>query len=40
MKRGQLIKVRKQLGMTQEDVAQAAGIHRSYYGLIDRKSVV
>ncbi len=35
MKRGQLIKVRKQLGMTQEDVAQAAGIHRSYYGLIE-----
>lgn len=35
MKRDQLIKVRKQMEMTQEDVARTAGIHRSYYGFIE-----
>ncbi len=35
MKREQLIKARKSLGMTQADMATAAGVHRSYYGLIE-----
>lgn len=35
MKREQLIKARKSLGMTQADMAIAAGVHRSYYGLIE-----
>jgi len=35
MKREQIIKTRKSLGMTQADMATAAGIHRSYYGLIE-----
>jgi len=35
MKREQLIKTRKSLGMTQADMATAAGVHRSYYGLIE-----
>ena len=33
MKREELIKVRKSLGLTQADMA--AGVHRSYYGLIE-----
>lgn len=35
MKRKQLITARKQLGMTQEEVAQKADVNRSYYGLIE-----
>ena len=35
MKREQLIKTRKNLGLTQADMATAAGVHRSYYGLIE-----
>lgn len=35
MKREQLIKTRKSLGMTQANMAKAAGVHRSYYGLIE-----
>ncbi|MDE7426063.1 MAG: helix-turn-helix transcriptional regulator [Lachnospiraceae bacterium] len=35
MKREQLVKTRKSLEMTQADIATAAGIHRSYYGLIE-----
>lgn len=35
MKREELIKVRKSLGLTQADMAAAAGVHRSYYGLIE-----
>lgn len=35
MKREHLIATRKKLGKTQEDVASFAGIHRSYYGLIE-----
>lgn len=35
MKREQLIKTRKQFGMTQADLARAVGVHRSYYGLIE-----
>lgn len=35
MKREELIKVRKSLGLTQADMAVAAGVHRSYYGLIE-----
>lgn len=35
MKREQLIKARKSLGMTQADMATATGVHRSYYGLIE-----
>lgn len=35
MKREQLINTRKSLGMTQADMATVAGIHRSYYGLIE-----
>ena len=35
MKREQLIKTRKSLGLTQADMANAAGVHRSYYGLIE-----
>lgn len=35
MKRDQLIKTRKSLGLTQADMATAAGVHRSYYGLIE-----
>lgn len=33
--REELIKVRKSLGLTQADMAAAAGVHRSYYGLIE-----
>ena len=35
MKRNQLIQARKDLGMTQADIATAVGVHRSYYGLIE-----
>lgn len=35
MKREQLIKTRKKLGLTQTDIAIAVGVHRSYYGLIE-----
>lgn len=35
MRREQLIKTRKSLGMTQENIAEATGVHRSYYGLIE-----
>lgn len=35
MKREQLIKTRKQFGMTQADLARAVGVHRSYYRLIE-----
>lgn len=35
MKREQLIKTRKSLGLTQADISTAAGVHRSYYGLIE-----
>lgn len=35
MKREPLIMTRKELGMTQEEVAKISGIHRSYYGLIE-----
>ncbi len=35
MKREQLIKTRKSAGKTQADMAIAAGVHRSYYGLIE-----
>lgn len=35
MKREQLIKTRKSLGLTQADMATATGVHRSYYGLIE-----
>lgn len=38
MKREQLIKARKRLGMTQADIAAEAGVHRSYYGLIENGS--
>ena len=35
MKRNKLISARKQLQMTQEEVAIKSGIQRSYYGLIE-----
>lgn len=35
MKREQLIKTRKEFGMTQTDMANVVGVHRSYYGLIE-----
>ena len=35
MKREQLIKARKDMGLTQIDIATEAGVHRSYYGLIE-----
>ncbi|RKI36909.1 XRE family transcriptional regulator [bacterium D16-51] len=35
MKREQLIKTRKSLGLTQANMADAVGVHRSYYGLIE-----
>lgn len=35
MKREQLIKTRKSLGLTQADMATSVGVHRSYYGLIE-----
>lgn len=35
MKREQLIKTRKSLGLTQADMAIAVGVHRSYYGLVE-----
>lgn len=35
MKRQQLIEIRKNLKLTQADLASATGIHRSYYGLIE-----
>lgn len=35
MKREQLIKARKGLGLTQIDIATKIGVHRSYYGLIE-----
>lgn len=35
MKREQLIKARKSLGLTQANMATAVGVHRSYYGLIE-----
>ncbi len=35
MKREELASTRKRLKMTQEEVAQKAGIQRSYYGLIE-----
>ncbi len=38
MKREQLIKARKRLGMTQADIAAKVGVHRSYYGLIENGS--
>lgn len=35
MKRMELISVRKKLSMTQAEVANKAGMQRSYYGLIE-----
>lgn len=35
MKRTKLIATRKELGLTQETVAKASGVKRSYYGLIE-----
>lgn len=35
MKRLELISVRKNLSMTQAEVANKAGVQRSYYGLIE-----
>lgn len=35
MKREQLIKTRKNLKLTQANMAVLVGIHRSYYGLIE-----
>lgn len=35
MKREKLLVARKNKGMTQEQIANAAGIQRSYYGLIE-----
>lgn len=35
LKRIQLINYRKQLHLTQKEVADYVGIHRSYYGLIE-----
>lgn len=35
LKREKLIVARKKLKMTQEEVAHRAGVHRSYYGLIE-----
>ncbi len=35
MKRERLIETRKNLGLTQADIAVKAGVHRSYYGFIE-----
>lgn len=35
MKREQLINARKNLGLTQANMAAVTGVHRSYYGLIE-----
>lgn len=35
MKREELVKARKQLGLTQSFVANEIGVNRSYYGLIE-----
>lgn len=35
MKRETLVRARKGKGMTQDQLAKAAGIQRSYYGLIE-----
>lgn len=35
MKRLKLLEARKLVGMTQQDIANASGIQRSYYGLIE-----
>ena len=35
MARTALLQTRKSLGMTQQEVADASGIQRSYYGLIE-----
>ena len=35
MKRIDLLKARKSAGMTQHEIAEASGIQRSYYGLIE-----
>lgn len=35
MKRADLLKVRKEKGLTQEEIAKNTGINRSYYGLIE-----
>lgn len=38
MKREKLIELRKESGLTQEQVAEAADINRSYYGFIENGS--
>ena len=35
MKRTSLLNARKTAGMTQQEIAEASGIQRSYYGLIE-----
>ena len=35
MKRADLLKIRKEKGLTQEEIARNTGINRSYYGLIE-----